>query len=194
MDVGNPTTLYNYGKSKIKPMSAKVKAFEYLLVKLVGWHQQETQSENNDISVLKGMKLLFFVSAVNSPITTEDTLLDKVFNNFVAMPYGHVESDIYSAIRKNELENVTIDNYRTTIDNDQIDIDQATKDLIEEAVIKLRSVNKKLILMSPFDLVELSHKWSSWKVYIARAKRQFVSSASIPTDVIKKEDKIWSLY
>jgi len=72
-------------------MDNKIDAFEYLVYQLQMWHEKESESNQNDLSVLKVLKLLFFVSAVDTKQDSENTLLDKVFTNFVAMPYGHVE-------------------------------------------------------------------------------------------------------
>jgi hypothetical protein len=81
----------------------KIEAFEYLLFELVNWFMNkknisnyEDFNKNNDLNKLKVIKLHFFVTAINS---NNNNLLE-VFNKFCAMPYGHVESDIYNSLGK----------------------------------------------------------------------------------------------
>lgn len=53
--------------------------------------------KENDLSVLKIMMLLFFTVAAS--VKQDDEGLLKVFNNFVAMPIGHIESDVWDIIK-----------------------------------------------------------------------------------------------
>lgn len=175
----------------------KVVAFEYVLYQLNNWYKiAYPTSEDNDISILKALKLLFFISAVNSKKDSGETLLDEVFNNFVAMPYGHVESDIYSIIKNKELLTTKIDNSRTSISEefDPKSLDQNLRNKIDESIERLKSLNFDLIKYSPFDLVELSHAWYSWKYYFAKARRNHTYSESIPNEIIKSEDKIFFIF
>ena len=93
----------------------KKQAFEYLVFKLVKWYKSNHNSNINDLSILKVLKLTFFVSAVGTTRDTKDTLLDNVFDNYFAMPYGHVESDIYNSIKLEEFINISINNSKTEI-------------------------------------------------------------------------------
>ena len=173
----------------------KINAFEYVLYKLDEWYKEKNTSseEHNDISILKALKLLFFISAVDSRKDSDETLLDVVFNNFVAMPYGHVESDVYSNIKNNSHNNITIDNNKATITNlDKIlELKADVKTKIDNSIIKLKGINAELINMSAFELVELSHSWYSWKIYFAKAKRNNTNRESIPNEIIKSEEKIF---
>ncbi len=172
----------------------KIKAFEYVLYKLDEWYKEKnTSSTHNDISVLKGLKLLFFVSAVDSKKDSDETLLDVVFNNFVAMPYGHVESDVYSNIKSNSHKSIVIDNNKTTISNSTkiLELDNNIKTKIDNSINKLKGINADLINMSAFNLVELSHSWYSWKFYFAKAKRNNTNKESIPNEIIKSEEKFF---
>lgn len=79
--------------------SLKEKAFEHFLDSLIVWWKQSNPNkpfEENDLGKLKIMMLLFFTVA-NSCNPNEDGLL-KVFNNFIAIPYGHIEKDIFDLI------------------------------------------------------------------------------------------------
>lgn len=69
----------------------KLYAFECIVWKLLEWYKEANpDKEDNDLSILKVMKLLFFVSGVDK----ENHLFD-VFDRFQAWQYGHVEADIY---------------------------------------------------------------------------------------------------
>ncbi|KQB38775.1 DUF4065 domain-containing protein [Flavobacterium aquidurense] len=175
--------------------NGKLRAFEYTLLRLTQWYSEIYPSEDNDISVLKSLKLLFFVSAVDTTVDSTGTLLDEVFDNFAALPLGHVESDVYSGIKEGELLNVTIDNRTSKITNlEEIEkLDTRYKKKIDEAVFKLKAINYNLVKLSSFELVELSHKWYSWKKNILIAKSRGVSSQSIRVEEIKSEDKIYQL-
>lgn len=173
----------------------KISAFEYLLFKLVEWHKEVTGSDENDISVLKALKLLFFVSAVGTTKDSESTLMDDLFQNFVAMPYGHVESEIYDYIKNGSLSNVIIDN-STTIIKDSFDINNIDKEIrsrIDEALFKLKSINKDLIKYSSFDLVDLSHSWYSWQFNYREARNKGNKSQRIEVLDIMSEEKIYQL-
>ncbi|PTD14383.1 type II toxin-antitoxin system antitoxin SocA domain-containing protein [Flavobacterium columnare] len=169
-------------------------AFEYFVSKLLVWYQDVTGNvQNNDFSTLKVLKLLFFASAVGTEKGQEDTLLDTTFNRFYAMPYGHVESEIYSTIRNNELPNLRITNSSSTFTNNITYLDCELKNKIDSSIEKLKEENINLIKMSPFELVELSHNWYSWKFYFNKAKRNGSYSELIPSEIIKSEQKFFHL-
>ena len=172
-------------------MQSKILAFEYFVYQLDNWYKEACGSDKgNDLSTLKVLKLLFFASAVGTNESSTNTLLDKVFNNFYAMPYGHVEGEIYSAIKKKETPNVSIGKYSTEIISSDFQLEE--KELIDSAINMLKEENFDLIKMSSFDLVELSHSWFSWKYYFNKAKQEKIYSFPIPIDVIKSEEKIFS--
>ena len=181
----------------MEPAEVKIHAFEYVLSKLVAWYKDVYNSteESNDISTIKALKLLFFISAVNADKDSEDTLLDCIFDNFVAMPYGHVESDVYSSMKSKEHLNISIDNNSSFIleSYNSDTLDAINKIKIDSSISKLRGINNNLIKMSPFDLVELSHSWYSWKFYFEKAKRKGSNSEIIPSEIIKSEQKFFYL-
>jgi len=176
-------------------MDNKIDAFEYLVYQLQMWHEKESESNQNDLSVLKVLKLLFFVSAVDTKQDSENTLLDKVFTNFVAMPYGHVESDVYTNIKQKAHANIYINNTSSTIrksfEIDNIDID--IRNSIDTSLTKIKKINPNIIKYSSFDLVDLSHTWYSWQYFYKEAVSEGVYSKSIPVDEIKSEEKIYQL-
>ena len=73
----------------------KLVTFEYVLYKLNEWYEEMNPDKKgtgeNDLSILKAMKLLFFISGVDIANNLFDT-----FNRFQAWQYGHVEADLYN--------------------------------------------------------------------------------------------------
>jgi uncharacterized phage-associated protein len=180
----------------------KKEAFEYVLFRLTEWYKTINQINNNnsfnssnDLSKLKIIKLHFFVSAVNSK---KNNLLN-LFDNFYAMPYGHVESDIYKEI--NKLNRFTVstnslkikDEYIDTISNSFADLNPATKTEIDEAITILKNENVALINLSALDLVDISHIYFSWKYTFNIARSNDRYSEPIPAQLIKEETKYFAL-
>lgn len=184
-------------------MPNKILSFEYVLKCLLEWHKEESHSNNNtnDISILKALKLLFFVSAARTIKDTPNLLLDDVFNDYRAMPFGHVESGILNAIkdRDGRLTYYIINNQSTTLiegakpENIKQEIGVDIANEINASIEYLKRKNPRLILMSQFELVDLSHIWFSWKHYFDQGKKVGLRSFPIPSDAIKEEDKIFSL-
>lgn len=176
-------------------MDLKKLAFEYFTYLLYNRYQENTANiESNDLSTLKVLKLLFFCSAIEADENKEDTLIDTPFNNFFAMPYGHVESDIYNNIRQKDLFFFEIDNNNTKLKQNAtlnfVDLPESIKNKIDSSFSKLIELNKELFNMSALELVELSHIWYSWKFYYGKAKEKGYYSEKIPSDIIKSEEKI----
>ena len=176
--------------------------FEYTLKKLLEWNSSFTGSEEiNDFSILKCLKLLFFVSAAKAAENISSPLLEEVFDNYYAMPYGHVESNIYDVLKKQggSLTYYCIDNYRTRRmegkdnfeDFRQLDFN-ITQDILDSIEI-IKYKNPNLVQLSAFELVELSHAWYSWQKYYNLAKANGQASMQIPASIIKSEDKLFSL-
>lgn len=173
-------------------MDKKTLSFEYFISLLINWRSEKYGDiSSNDFSTLKVLKLLFFCSAINAEENSENTLLDSPFDNFYAMPYGHVESDIYNSIRKNELQFYEISNSQTIVKNKNNfnNLSPIIKEQIDISFKKLVKINPELFEMTPLELVELSHQWYSWKFYYSKAKQSGSFSAPIPPYIIKSEDK-----
>ena len=84
-------------------MDIRIDIFETIVHKLRDWYMEENGIETiedfnniNDFSILKLIKLHFFVTAINS--NEDNSLINKFV--FFAMPYGPVETFIYSKIKK----------------------------------------------------------------------------------------------
>jgi len=174
----------------------KKQLFEYFLYLLIDWYKESYGydnilfEQNNDLSKLKVFKLHFFASSTSSRAL-------EIFNNFHALPYGHVESDVYRMI--NHLDFFSITNTKILFKQDIGDIDLMIRALdtidietIDGMVEKLKKYNQNLIRYSAFDLVELSHKWFSWKFSFERAKRLGLFSMPIENKLILTEAKYYS--
>lgn len=177
-------------------MSVKIKAFEYLAIKLSEWYRELNHNlpfERNDLNKLKILKLHFFVSAVNANESKEGLL--RIFNNFYAMPYGHVESDVYSQL--NQLESISIDRsglkFTKILPKHYFDEIENIIPEINHSINELKSINIDLINYKALDLVNLSHRWYSWRLVFNYAKQNGSFSAPIPSELIRKEPKFFHL-
>lgn len=178
----------------------KISYFEYTIIKLLEWYRDNNQNKvntlhDNDFSLLKTMKLLFFVSA-NTVENNSSITLTKVFNKFSALPYGPVESFIYDQIKKNDgkLNRLTI----TTKHTEELESPHTNKDLdekilleLERSIDSLKKINPNFVNLSAFELVDLSHMWYSWQHNYREATSKGVNSKLIDPNEIIKEDKIY---
>ena len=147
------------------------------------------------------MKLLFLAAAPKKD--RGDDLLD-IFDNFYAMPYGPVEIDVYNAIQGNKLPSYTV-NYRhieRKVDelykprNTTVWTGREHGDLynrIRDSVNDLREKNEKLVLLNAFELVEITHRWSSWNLAMDFAEFMGQMSAKMSIDSIRDSSKIFDL-
>jgi len=173
----------------------KIKYFQYILFKLLDGNNKE-----NDLSVLKALKLLFFISAVKANKNDDDSLIDSVFTQFYAMPYGHVETDIYNEIKDNEgeLEFININSDETTI-HDHVNIQTFSQlntnylSKIDQAIDFLKEHYGSLFNLKAFQLVDLSHMWYSWRKNYNIALQNSQKSWPIDVNDIKSESKIFTL-
>lgn len=174
-------------------MFNKLKSYEYLLSSLHNWYGVDI---DNDLSVLKTLKLLFLATAAdielsyanNPQFPKTELLIYTTFDNFSAMPLGHVESDVYSNIQETR---GNLDNYKINrtglskkIEFDNLDGVDTIK--IDRAIEYLKEVNSQLIYKEPFELVDLTHKWNSWRFFYNGVN---IRSTPIPQDYIIEETK-----
>ncbi len=168
----------------------KFSAFEYLVSKLCDWYfENNGDNLSNDLSKLKITKLLFFTAAISSNRNEEGLL--SIFNNFVALPYGHVESDVYENMDDSVCYSITKNGLilKSRAHINEINLSFEIKMQIDEAISKLKAVNCKLINYKAFDLVDISHKWSSWKMMYSLARKNGKYSMKIPKEMIMTELK-----
>ncbi len=169
-------------------------AFEYLIQEFIHWFHAENPNKNaeHELNKLKLLKLLFFASAVEADKNSDGLL--GVFNNFYAMPYGHVESDVY-----NELENLPhfeLNKQSIIVQPISADYFNTIQELIPSLVSSINALKKSnpsLINYSSLELVDLSHEWQSWKTVYSLARKMNKHSLRIPNEMIKSEEKFFNL-
>ncbi|MCZ4224938.1 type II toxin-antitoxin system antitoxin SocA domain-containing protein [Pedobacter rhodius] len=170
----------------------KIPPFDYIVSKLKAWHSDlNPNNDADDLSKLKIMKLLFFVVAISSNRDQEGLL--QTFDNFMALPYGHVESDIYANIDNSESYLFNDISLNLKPNSQPTDVDIELKDTIDNAINKLRLANQNLINYRAFDLVDISHKWQSWKTMYSLARKSGRYSMVIPKEMIMTELKTFVL-
>lgn len=165
----------------------KIFAFDYMLSLFEQWYKEEGKESRNfqNCSKLSVLKLLFLTAVPK--IEGERDLLD-VFDNFHALPYGPVESDIYNAIQDKKLPSYVITE-RSIVKKENVILPYKIEDYtqIKDAVDTLKAKNKNLILLNAFSLVEITHKWESWKQSIAFAKLMDMSSYKMTVESIRND-------
>lgn len=168
----------------------KNQIFEYFIFKTLV-HLRDN-GRPNDLSVLKCVKLLFFFSTVEDE--NKDSLIEE-FSNVYAMPLGHVETDIYNAMKANSFDHFLFTKQHTTLKQKTINSNLFDKNIIKLVDPKFELLLKKnpgILFLPAYDLVELSHQWFSWRYYFDQAKAQNKLSIKIPIQVIKNEYKVYS--
>jgi len=174
----------------------KYLCFEYLLYQLISWYNEykPTDSEYLSFTRLKVLKLLFFVSAIR---VNEDDLLD-IFDNFWAMQHGPVESDIYNAMMQNRFEFYSFKN--RSISNKKIfEYNKVCKEIgelkakLDASINQLKLINPNMVLMTAFELVELSHRWRSWKLAMYVANLNDKGSSRIDVSDIRNYPQFFVL-
>jgi hypothetical protein len=176
-------------------MAEKIAYFEYMLDKLLEWQTIAAPSNSTPsktLSKLSAIKLNFFASAAKASSTPSENGLLDIFDRFYAMPYGHVEMDIYE--RLSRLNTYTLNGNllsKTTNNNRHIEDEITTK--IDESIKYLQEINPNLINYDPFKLVELSHRWNSWAILYGIAELNNSKKIEIPISFIKEEEKYFKL-
>lgn len=116
-----------------------------------------------------------------------------VFNNFYAMPYGPVELDIYESMKKNEFEHIKFNGIECQPYFQNFDvssIDPSYKQDIDHAVQSLKEVGFDYLSAPVYDLVEMTHKWSAWRIAmdiskISGSRQERMTAEDIYNSVIK---------
>lgn len=154
----------------------KITAFEYVLYKLNEWYKGNNPTQENDLSILKAMKLLFFVSGVDIANNLFGT-----FNRFQAWQYGHVEADLYNQYsqKKGNFNYLEISREKTILKLsltefiESISLPDKLKSKIDKDIEELKKKNNELINYPAFELVNLSHAYHSWDIYYNKLKKPY---------------------
>ena len=140
----------------------KIDATKYILLKLCDWYFEinpsKKENKDNDLSILKVLKLIFLLS----PIEYEgNKLLDYNFE-FEAWALGPVEVEIYNSkhlLNVNLLQKkIDYNELQNSFENIVLD----NKLFLDNIIEILKGKNKHLINLSATQLVNLTHKYSSW--------------------------------
>jgi len=167
----------------------KEEVTKYVLLELHKWYTNSSSNkETNDLSMLKSLKLFFLLSTVN--LDKEDNLLNNVFDNYYAMPFGPVEEDVYNFFKNTpeiiDKESLKISNLSSN--NDKI---AEYKNIVDICIEKLKQINDKIITYSASQLVDLTHKYSSWITNYNKALANNSAKGKIPKEEIIKEEKFY---
>lgn len=172
-------------------MENKKLLFEYLIFKLEQWKQEKHSRSQVVFTKLKLQKILFLVASVKSKNGTYPLL--SIFNKFYALPYGPVEMDIYEAMNKNSFANVNFNGNECKFHFTKesfVDLAPTQKDAITEALQAIKDMGADYISMPPFELVDITHKWTAWQVAMqvaemCNSKREPMSTEDIMNSTVK---------
>ena len=176
-------------------MHNKNDIFSYILTQLIDWYKEvknvEEEEALNHFSKLSVLKLLFFIAAVPNKTAQKD-LLD-IFDVFSALPYGPVESEIYTAICQDQIPKYTIGGrfteYNSTSPSRELDSNTIFR--IHESIDALRILKPELITLGAFELVDETHKWLSWSDSFNLALILGARSAEMNAEDIRKDAQIY---
>ncbi len=136
-------------------MISKIQYLNEFIEELIKRYENDVGDiQNNDMSMLKILKLLFLWAATN-----EKAL--NVFNNFEARPLGPVEVDIYNAI-KEEHKDLLFKITHTGLVRKGESLKWTEDPIIVDMIKVLKSKNQDLIRKSASQLVDITHKWDCW--------------------------------
>lgn len=166
----------------------KIKAFDYMLQLIEEWRTDYFTSKNltvKPLSKLIVLKLLFLIAAPKK--NNGPDLLDT-FNNFHALPYGPVESDIYNAILDNKIPSYYVKDRSVEVKDKKVyDTNDPLCIEIKKALDDLKNINSSIISLNSFELVEITHKWDSWNRSMKFAEFMGRSSAKMLTESIRSD-------
>ncbi len=172
----------------------KMLAFEYFIDRFIEWHNEisGTKGIPSDFTILKLIKLNFFAVAVTASPTNEGLLV--LFDNFHALPMGHVESEVYSS--KNLLNKYSFNGRqlspKPSHETNYSEIEKY-KELLDKAIVSLKHENEMLVMLSPLTLVDISHRWHSWIYSYKKARIEGKKSMKINPLLIQQDIKFFTL-
>jgi hypothetical protein len=136
------------------------------------------------LSRLVVQKLLYFLMIVhekNCKNRGETSVLRSTFDNFWALPYGHVESDVLTSLNNKDLIE-----YSGQI---QVQIHSKTSypTYISESINCLKEWNPHITFLDEGQLIERSRSLPSWIETIRQAYAHDKRAAKISQDLINKD-------
>lgn len=175
-------------------MNNKRLLFEYLVFELDKYCFELNLDTRTVMTKLRLQKLLFFISTLFA--TKEDHVLLDVFDHFYALPYGPVEIDIYEMMASNRFEHISFDENVCVITNRNAtsfaNLPCKQINAINSALNYLKGGRGRLYLECPvFELVNLSHRWSVWRIAMEYAHSVGHNKERIFTDEILDSTKFF---
>lgn len=163
----------------------KISVFKEILFHLNEWYKELNPTKENDLSILKVMKLLFFVSGVN-----QENNLFGIFDKFQAWQYGHVEADIYNYYSENKgiFGEFNLDRFTLKINSSYTSKSNSEFQKIQDDINELKKINLELISYDAFRLVDISHSYSSWDIYYNKLHKRY---ENINKDILTYEPKYY---
>jgi len=187
-----------FNRNEFAAQSTRLKYFEYFLLKMHAFFPANKNLYLNDLSVLKCQKLLFFTVAVNTQSKLHKSVLgNEIFNDFKAYQYGPVEETIYNSLKEqnNELSHINLTFKKSELKFDRAGLqdvingiadsgilDREILNLIDSSINDLNKKNPFLVKYSPFNLVELTHKWRCWSFSYQKNPRSPILIADIENE------------
>ena len=143
--------------------------FEYLVFRLDEW-KKKIEKRNEKVPAftkLRLQKILFLVCAWNVENTNRKLL--NIFDQFYALPYGPVEIDIYEAMKNHKIfQHINFNGneciYSKIESSVFTSVSSRYRKWIDEAVDNFIKNDRKYLTMPVFDLVDITHRWSAWRI------------------------------
>ena len=143
--------------------------FEYLVFRLDEW-KKKIEKRNEKVPAftkLRLQKILFLVCAWNVENTNRKLL--NIFDQFYALPYGPVEIDIYEAMKNSQtFQHISFNGneciYCKLESAMFASISSVHRKWIDEAMDDFVKNDRKYLTMPVFDLVDITHRWSAWRI------------------------------
>lgn len=179
-------------------MIDKFISFEYLLYRFMKWYEELNHINDEahhqflcEFSRLKSLKLLFLVSAIKDE---DGRNLLSLFNNFYAMQHGPVESDIYNAMVHDTFKYFRFQNRKTYFKQQSLsELEEIeNKECLDKAISLLKDANPDIVSYPAMDLVDITHKWLSWKSAYMVAQMLGKGSQFMPTEMIENSNEFFS--
>jgi hypothetical protein len=167
----------------------KNQSIQYTLYKLREWWKEENPDKSDNIQLLKYLLLLYFIIVCERKKDKKSILLDKVFTELYAQPYGTIEIEVkkYLHQRIDKQQKIILPEI-TNMDNILI------KKEIDYQVDLLKSINKDIINYLSFDLINLIRTHYSWVFYYKKAEKKGLFSGKVAIEMIKNEERHYSKY
>lgn len=169
--------------------------FEYFLSKAIE-HSKQYDFENNDFSILKSQKLLFLLTVANIDNGGSQYLINNVFDNFVAMPYGPVEIDLYNETKSNSLNFFSITSSKLIMKCNSIsfsNLDTYILNEIDKSIQLLIEKNPLIFILKANVLVEITHLFQSWRLKYEEARLNGSFKENMPKNLIINDNKYYRL-